>query len=174
MVLTNKEQFDVKLKALRQHGRDYRQKGGEFISSLLGSNFRMPEIPAAIGLEQLKHLAEWIEVRRKLANLYNILLPQQIIRPFEYSKRRHVYCLYVIRTQKRDELSQFLSKSGIETGIHYPVPIHRQPIFSVDVHLPKTEEICQEVLSLPMYPRLSNKEVEYICQRIGDFQKGTT
>jgi len=174
MVVTNEEQLDVRLKALRDHGRDYRQKGGKFISSLLGSNFRMSEISAAIGIEQLKHLDEWIERRRKIANLYNKFLPQEIVKPVEYPKRRHVYCLYVIRTPKRKELSQFLWKSGIETGIHYPIPLYRQPIFSVDSHLPKTEEICQEVLSLPMYPRLKDEEVGYICQRIGNFQEGTT
>lgn len=171
MVVTNEEELEVRAKALRDHGRDYRKEGSKFISDLLGSNFRMSEISAAVGIEQLKHLDSWIGRRRKIASLYDKLLPEEIVKPVEYPKRKSVYHLYVIRTEKRDELGQFLWQSQIETGIHYPVPIHKQPIFSVDLHLPRTEEICQQVLSLPMYPALKDEEVEYICHRISDFVK---
>jgi len=169
MVVTNEEELEVRLKALRDHGRDYRKEEAKFVSDLLGSNFRMSEISAAVGIEQLKHLDSWIERRREIASLYNRLLPEEIVKPVEYPKRKSVYYLYVIRTEKRDELGLFLWQSQIETGIHYPVPIHKQPIFSMDLHLPRTEEICQQILSLPMYPGLKDEEVEHICQRICDF-----
>ena len=171
MVVTNKEELEVRVKALRDHGRDYRRAEAKFISDFLGSNFRMSEISAAVGIEQLKYLDSWIERRREIASLYNRLLPEEIVKPIEYPERKSVYYLYVIRTTKRDELSRFLWQSQIETGIHYPVPLHKQPIFAMDLYLPRTEEICQQILSVPMYPGLKDKDVEYVCHKIGEFVK---
>ncbi|MFC2067628.1 DegT/DnrJ/EryC1/StrS family aminotransferase [Chloroflexota bacterium] len=174
MIVTEEEELGAMVKALSDQGRDYRKEGAKFVSDLLGSNFRMSEISAAVGIVQLKHLDSWIERRREIASLYNRLLPEEIVKPTEYPKRKSVYYVYVIRTEKREELSRFLWQSQIETGIHYPVPLHKQPIFSMDSHLPRTEEIYQQILSLPMYPGLKDDEVEYICHRIGDFVANKT
>lgn len=171
MVLTEDEELDAKLKVLRDQGVVADQGPGKYISRLLGFNFRMAEISAALGIAQLNQLDEWIETRRNIATQYHTGLPEGVIRPLEYAGRRHVYNLYVIRTQRRDELSSSLWHDGIETGIHYLTPVHRQPIFSGEWHLPKTEEFTCQVLSLPMYPTLKTGEVEYVCQRIRHFLK---
>jgi len=169
MVLTDDEELDAKVKALRDHGRDYRKKEGKFSSTMLGFNFRMSEISAVIGAEQLKHLDEWVDKRRRIARLYNELLDDRVIKPKELEKRKHAYHLYVIRTKERDALKEFLQKNEIGTGIHYPIPIHQQPIFSGNCSLPRTERICKEILSLPMHPALKDEEVEYVCDKVNEF-----
>jgi len=174
MVVTDEDEVQVGLKALRDHGRDPRKEEARYVSDLLGSNFRMSEISAAVGIEQLKHLDSWIERRREIASLYDRLLPEEIVKPVEYPKRKSAYYLYVIRTDKRDELGRFLWQSQIETAVHYPVPMHKQPIFSMELHLPRTEEICQQILSLPTYPGLKDEEIRYICQRVSDFVSNKT
>jgi dTDP-4-amino-4,6-dideoxygalactose transaminase len=173
MVVTNDGELDAKIKSLRDHGRDYRKEDGKFSSTMLGFNFRMSEISAVIGIEQLRHLDEWIDKRREIANWYNELLEanDEIMRPKEFERRKHAYHLYVIRSEKRDELKEFLFSKGIETGIHYPLAIHQQPIFSGNYNLPKTERICREVLSLPMYPGLKEEEVEFVCEKVNEFFK---
>ena len=168
-IVTDDKGLDVKVKSLRNHGIVQGEGRGEYTSEMLGFNFRMPEIAAAIGIVQLKHLEEWIKRRRELADLYGRLLPPQVVKPREYPGRKSVYCLYVIRTEKRGELRQFLAERDIATGIHYPVPLHKQPIFATNEHLGKTETACQQILSLPMFPQLREEEVEFICQAINDF-----
>ena len=173
MVLTNDEELDAKIKALRDHGRDYRQKDGKYISTMLGFNFRMSEIQAAVGIEQLKLLDNFIKKRRLIAKIYDEMLVDIAVEPIkEEDNRKHVYHLYVIKTKYRDKLKEFLNLSGIETGIHYPIPIHKQPIFSeFTCKLPITEKLCKEVLSLPIHPILKEEEVEYICRKIEEFMK---
>jgi len=129
----------------------------------------MSEISATIGAEQLKHLDEWIDKRRHVARLYDELLDDKVIKPKELEKRKHAYHLYVIRTKKRDALKEFLHENEIGTGIHYPTPIHKQPIFSGRRSLPATERICEEILSLPMHPTLKDEEVEYVCKKVNEF-----
>ena len=169
IAITSNEELDARLKALRDQGRDYRTKEGKYVSTILGFNFRMSEIAASVGLCQLELLDEWIKKRRKIADLYNKLLPNEIAKPNEPKYKKHVYHLYVIRTDKRNELKEYLHKDGIDTGIHYPVPIHKQPIFSGNWKLPFTEKICKEILSLPMYPNLEKEQVEYVCEKVNDF-----
>lgn len=169
MALTNNEDFDIKLKMLRDHGRDFRLKEGKYISSILSLNFRMSEILAAIGIEQLKHLDEWIERRREIAKIYNEELTDKVIKPIEFKKRKHVYHLYVIRTKKRDKLKNFLLKKGIGTEIHYPIPIHKQPIISYDISLPNTDRFSKDVISLPIFPEMENEDVLKVCKAINQF-----
>lgn len=171
MVVADDEELDAKVKALRDHGRDYRRTDGKFSSTALDFNLRMSEISAVVGMEQLKQLDEWIDKRREIASWYDGLLEDndKIIKPKEFKRRKHAYHLYVIRTKERDKLKEFLFSKGIETGIHYPLAIHQQPIFSGNYNLPKTERICREVLSLPMYPRLKREEVEFVCEKVNEF-----
>lgn len=173
MTVTNNEDLDAKVKALRDHGRDYRRKDGKFSSTLLGLNFRMSEISAVIGMEQLRELDEWIGKRREIASWYNELLvdTDKLIRPKEFERRKHAYHLYVIRSERRDALKDFLSSNGIETGIHYPLAIHQQPIFSGIWSLPRTEKVCKGILSLPMYPGLERESVEVVCSKVNEFFK---
>ena len=167
MVVTNDNELDTKLRALRDHGRDYSTKEGKYLSTMLGFNFRMSEIPAVVGSEQLKLLDSWNEKRRELAGLYDKLLADiPVETPIAGENQKHVYHQYVIRSKQRDELKNYLHKNGIETGIHYRIPVHLQRIFDGETVLPRTERVCGEILSLPMHPLLSEEDVEFVCKKI--------
>ena len=169
-VVTNDEEIAEKIRVLRDHGR--REK---YVFDELGYNFRFNEIQAAIGIKQLEKLPKWNEARRNIARMYNRALEGLATTPVEEPWAKHVYHQYVIRTTRRDELSEFLKKHGVSTLVHYPVPIHQQPAITgalgAQPTLKITEKIAQEVLSLPMYPSLAATEVEYVSERISDFQK---
>jgi dTDP-4-amino-4,6-dideoxygalactose transaminase len=170
MIVTNNDELEIKSRMIRDHGRDYRDKEGKYFHRMLGFNFRLSEILGAIGNVQLQNLDEWVKERRKLASIYDDLLTDNLIKPEELENRKHVYYVYVIRTEKRDELMEFLKKHEIETGIHYPVPLHQQPIFKPnDYNLPKTELLSKQILSLPMFPTLKEEEVKYVCEKINKF-----
>lgn len=171
MTVTNDEELDARVKALRDHGRDYRRKDGKFSSTSLGLNFRMSEISAVVGMVQLKHLDGWIKKRREIASWYNELLDGAVDKPKEFERRKHAYHLYVIRNKERAKLKEFLYSNGIESGIHYPLAIHQQPIFSGTWNLPRTEKACREILSLPVYPGLKKEEVEFVSEKVNEFFK---
>jgi len=166
MVVTNDETVAERISALRDHGR--RQK---YIHEMLGLNLRLSEIHAAIGRQQLKHVEEWNAKRRTIAAHYNTSLRNlnNVITPLEREWAKHVYHLYVIRTEQRDKLAAHLQREGIATGIHYPVPVHKQPCMESEAYLPITEKCASQVLSLPMHPQLTEDEVEYICDKIRGF-----
>lgn len=170
MVVTDNEELAEKIAMLRDHGR--REK---YAHELLGLNFRLSEIHSAIGRQQLKHLPEWIEKRRTLASYYNRLLDgvEGIRTPAEKSWARHVYHLYVIRSSQRDVLMKYLNEGGISTGIHYPIPVHRQPCMHgiAKSKLPDTEACAKEILSLPMHPGLTEDKVKYIADKIKAFMR---
>lgn len=168
MVVTSDEKLYNTMKMLRDHGRDYSMKEGKYKSTILGYNFRMSEIAAAMGLCQLKLIDDWSERRRDIARQYDELLTDKLIKPLAAKNKKHVYHLYVIRMKRRDELKDFLHKNDIETGIHYPVPVHKQPIFE-ECRLPNTEKVCREILSLPMYPLLGDEQVTHISNKINEF-----
>jgi perosamine synthetase len=170
MITTNDDELAEKTGMLRDQGRKEK-----YIHELLGFNFRLSEIHAAVGRQQLKHLPKWIEVRREIANYYNELFDDidKIITPTEKVGVKHVYHLYIIRTKYRDMLKEYLEKQGISAGIHYPVPVHRQPCVTERVDpimdLIGTDKVVGEVLSIPMHPQLKREEVEYITGKIKDF-----
>jgi len=169
MVTTNNEELAEKISALRDQGR---KKGEKYRHDLIGYNFRMSEIHATIGREQLRHLSEWIEKRRRNAAYYNELISdiKEIQTPMEKKWAKHVYHLYVIRSKERDKLSRFLMEKEIPFGIHYPIPVHQQPIFNEEsIKLNKTEKIAREVLSLPMHPFMEEEQIEYIASKIKEF-----
>ncbi|MGB8780514.1 MAG: DegT/DnrJ/EryC1/StrS family aminotransferase [Candidatus Bathyarchaeia archaeon] len=169
-VVTNDEEIAEKIRMLRDHGR--REK---YIFDALGYNLRFNEIQAAIGIKQLEKLPRWNEARRNIAKMYNQALEELVTTPIEEEWAKHVYHLYVIRTKKRDKLAESLKQHGVSTLVHYPVPIHKQPaitgVLGAQPALRITDTICQEVLSLPMYPSLTEPEVEYVSERISDFLK---
>ncbi|MEM2943566.1 MAG: DegT/DnrJ/EryC1/StrS family aminotransferase [Methanomassiliicoccales archaeon] len=176
MVTTNDSVLASKLRKLRDCGRASR-----YLHDVFGFTARLNTVNAAIGLVQLKHIEEWNERRRsiakryvsKLGNIEEIKLP-----PMGSADIRPVFHLFVIRCQKRNELAQYLEANGIECGIHYPIPIHLQPIYRSTYNYQEgsfsmSERISREVLSLPMYPALTSHEVDYICEKIADFYGGT-
>lgn len=170
MVTTNDDELAERIGMLRDQGRK-----DKYIHELLGFNFRMSEIHAAVGRQQLKHLPKWIEQRREIANYYDDLLAtvEQVITPMEREWAKHAYHLYVIRTKHRDVLKEYLEKQGISVGIHYPLPVHRQPCIAERIDpmmdLIVTDKVVEEVLSIPMYPQLKKSEIEYITGKIKDF-----
>ena len=134
-------------------------------------NHRLDNLQAAILRVKLPYLDQWIESRRKLAALYTKLLAGSNLQlPAEPAGYKHVYHLYVIRSQSRDALQTFLKERGIGTAIHYPNPVHLQPYFSngEDRHgqFPVAEKICNEILSLPMFPELTEEQVEVVASEI--------
>jgi len=168
MVVTDNEEFAEKIRLLRDHGRK-----DKYLHEAIGYNMRSNEIQAALGIRQLEKLSPWISTRRKIALKYNELLNGHVITPVEYENALHVYYMYVIRTNKRDALQKHLKESNISTGIHYPIPIHKQPAIIDHMgdigKLKNTEECAKTVLSLPMHPKLSNDDIEYICEKIVSF-----
>jgi len=170
IVTTNDEEIAEKIKMLRNHGR---RAGEKYRHELIGYNLRFNEIQAAIGIKQLQKLTGWIETRRKIARSYNKALEDFATVPVEKPWAKHVYYMYVIKCEKRDDLQRFLADQRIATGIHYPIPIHQQPAISRHLtsqpKLKNTELCAKSVLSLPTYPELTQIEIKYICEKIVDY-----
>lgn len=176
MVVTNNPDIYEKVRLLRMYGEKKRYQ-----SVLMGINSRLDELQAAILLVKLKYLGRWNSRRRELAKIYTSPYPSPNRRgdsrgevfPSESDYVKHVYHLYVIRSKKRELLKDFLAKKGIGSAIHYPTPIHLQPSFKFLGYkygdFPEAEKACKEVLSLPMYPELSDDEVKRVVNVIEEF-----
>jgi dTDP-4-amino-4,6-dideoxygalactose transaminase len=168
IMLTNDEKLAQKVRMLRDHGRS-----DKYLHQIVGFNMRANEIQAAIGLAQLEYLNKFNKRRRQIAKLYNQLLKKAPIElPLETPKGKSVYHMYVIRTKDRDRLTQHLKEKNIFTGIHYPIPCHLQPaVIKIigKIKLPKVEKFCNQILSLPIHPLLTNREVEIVAKEIINF-----
>ncbi len=171
MVVTNDPELSDRVRLLREYG--WRQR---YVSEIPGLNSRLDELQAAVLRVKLKHLDQWNEERRKKAKIYTErLAPLGIVCPSEGLGVKHVYHLYVIRTKERDALQGFLKKKGIQTLIHYPVPIHLQKAYE-DLgyrqgDLPLTEQCSLEILSLPFFPEIRESEMEEVAKGIRSFMK---
>lgn len=164
MVVSNNEEIIKNVKILRDHGREEKYK-----HKMLGYNLRFNEIQAAVGLVQLKNLDKYNKSRRKIAKLYNEKITNRVAKPCEENWATHVYHMYTIRIKLRDKLKKFLEAKGIGTGIHYPIPIHKQPLINSKQKLYITEEICSTTLSLPMFPSFGPKEQDYVIKSVNQF-----
>lgn len=168
MVVTNNEEIAEKIKLLRNHGR-ITKKYEHYIE---GCSSRLDNLQAAILRVKLRYLYKWNKSRRRNAKKYNELLKNigGIITPYEAEYAKHVYHLYVIRTENRDKLREELKSEGVVTGIHYPIPLHLQPAYNYLGYkrgdFPVTEEASQKILSLPMFAELSNEDINKICSLI--------
>ncbi|MBS1516822.1 MAG: DegT/DnrJ/EryC1/StrS family aminotransferase [Bacteroidetes bacterium] len=171
-VTTDNDELAKKIRMLRDHGSEKK-----YYHEFFGHNYRMEGIQGAVLGLKLKHLSEWTEKRRAAASKYRELLSgiEQITLPEEMDYGKHVYHLFVILFSKRDELQNYLNENGISTGLHYPVPLHLQKCFS---HLgyrkndfPVTEKIAEQCLSLPMFPDISDDQINYVCEKIKHFLK---
>jgi dTDP-4-amino-4,6-dideoxygalactose transaminase len=138
----------------------------------------MTDVHAAIGLAQLRKLDRFNQARRSNAAYFDRHL-QGVLTPVVPAGREHVYHQYTVRVPHgmRDLLAAFLARHGIETGIYYPVPIHRQPSYTSRVNttwsLPETEHASGEVLSLPIHPALSQAELQTIADAVNGFMSGS-
>lgn len=165
-VTSNDEALLAKIRRLRDHGSKTKYEHEVF-----GYGERIDSLQAAILGAKLPHLEEWTEARRGHARTYNELLAGAgVITPFEAPNVRHVYHLYVIRVPRRDAMLAHLKSKGIDAGIHYPLPVHRQPAYLKqgygDVSLPVTEQVANEVISLPMYPELTREQIDYVAHSV--------
>lgn len=141
---------------------------------LQGYNFRISEIASAIANEQLIKLPAFNQRRKEIADKYSRLLSDsEMTLPVKKDWAQHAYHLYVIRSKKRDALKKYLEAAGIKTEIHYPIPCHKQKAINQknEQTLPVTEKIVDEILSLPMHPKLKDDEIEFIAEKIMDFEK---
>lgn len=169
-VTTNDEEIAGKVRMLRDHGQ-----AKKYFHEMEGFNGRLDAIQAGILRIKLRRLPEWNENRRQHAYYYNGLLCQEndVIKPYEPSWSRAVYHLYVIRTKKRNELQRYLGENGINTGLHYPIPLHLQKAYTnlgyKETDFPVAEKIASEILSLPMYPGLTYDEQTQVADKIKQF-----
>lgn len=165
---TNDDAIAEKIRMLRNHGRK-----SKFIHEFAGYNQRLNEIQAAIGRVGLRHLDELNEHRRKVAARYSERLAGIVQTPVEKPWATAVYHMYVIQTDRRDDLAKHLQGKGIGTGIHYPVANHQQPavtkVYSDLPTLPKTEAAVDRILSLPIYGELPMDDVDLVCESIAEF-----
>ena len=171
MVCTNSKKFAEKIILLRDHGRETKEK-----IACYGFTSRLDNLQAAILNVKFKYFPTWIKKRRKLATVYDqglLGIKEVKLPPSPQTKGLFfdVYQNYVIRAKKRDKLALYLKKNGVETIISSPIPNHKQKALK-DLHrfhLLKTEQIAKEVISLPLYPELTNAQVKYVIQAIKNF-----
>jgi perosamine synthetase len=172
MMVTNDERFAISVAKLRDAGRK-----SKYVHDCIGYTARLNTVNAAIGRVQLKYLDKWNERRREIARMYNSLLSDVgdlILPPRESCQTKPVYHLFVIRTNYRDKLRKWLDRFGIECGVHYPVPIHLQPVYQQLFNYrggeyPNCEELSKTCLSIPMHPTLKDTHVKYVAKKIEDF-----
>ncbi len=169
MIVTNDDAVADRIHMLRNYGQ--REK---YYHALKGYNRRLDTMQAAILRVKLKHLDEWNELRRKHARAYTKLLGGNgIVLPPAANYAEPVWHLYVIRAHHRDEMREFLAKRRISTVLHYPVPINLQEAYQ-DLDRPRgsypiTERYADEILSLPMFPELTDEMIEYVVHSIKEF-----
>jgi len=166
MVTTNDASAADTIRALRNCGQKTKN-----VHEMHPFNHRIDNLQAAILRIKLKYLDEWIASRRHLAEIYDTMLADaSVVRPVEPPGYQHVYHLYVIRTQNRDAMQNLLKERGIGTAIHYPTPVHLQPYYLKNglpqYSCPVTEKLCSEILSLPMYPELTEEQVAFVASEI--------
>jgi dTDP-4-amino-4,6-dideoxygalactose transaminase len=141
---------------------------------LIGLNGRLDEIQALVLRTKLPHLEEWNTLRRQHAAQYNTLLNNTLVSiPVEHPENRHIYHLYVVRTPNRDSLQAHLKEQGIFTGIHYPIPCHLQQALAYLGYkpgdFPVTEAAVQQIISLPMFPEITDEDIEAITREVNDY-----
>ncbi|MBL7127387.1 MAG: DegT/DnrJ/EryC1/StrS family aminotransferase [Ignavibacteria bacterium] len=171
-VTTNDDELAKKFKMYREHGQSEKYHHETF-----GHNYRMEGIQGAVLGVKLKHLNEWTEKRRAVAKKYKDLLKGvgDIVLPTEMPYSKHVYHLFVIKTKWRDELQNYLNENDISNGLHYPIPLHLQNSYKQLGYkkgdFPNTEDLAFNCLSLPMFPELSEEQIDYVVKNIKDFYK---
>ena len=165
-VTTNSAELARTVRMLRDWGQDRK-----YHHLLRGYNYRMEGFQGAVLRVKLRHLEKWTEARRAIVARYNELLAGSGIEtPKEMPWGRHVFHVFTLRTDDRDALQLSLQAAGIQTGIHYPVPVHLQPAYSDMGYgrgaFPQSEEAAQQVLSLPLYPELPVRSVDEVVAAV--------
>ncbi len=164
--VTDDLELSESLRLLRDHGSKVRYQ-----HEVIGVNARLDELQAAILNVKLAYLDQWNAARQAVAKTYSEQLWEVVEAvPVAASWATHVYYVYVVRVQDRDQFRAALAEEGIATGVHYPIPLHLQPACQLYGYtagmLPVTEEVTQHIVSLPMYPELTEEQVAYIISAV--------
>lgn len=167
-VTTNDEVIARKIKMVREHGQSKK-----YYHDIEGYNGRLDSIQAGMLRVKLKHLQKWNESRRESARKYNELFAAtdtNVITPFEPATSKAVYHLYVLQVEKREVIQANLAKENIDTGIHYPIPLHLQKAYQglgyARGDFPVSERLAERILSLPMFPGLSEEDQERVVRAV--------
>lgn len=193
LLTTNNSDYYHRVRIMRMHGEKTR-----YHHMVVGGNFRLDALQAAVLAVKLPHLPSWSAARRKNAELYNqlfieaglstgtgvqdyrngdrVLTPAAVHGDSGHADH-HIFNQYVIRSKQRDDLKSWLESKGVGTAVYYPIPFHQQECFS-DLgysigDFPNAERAANEVLALPIYPELANEQIEYVVQSIADFFQTT-
>lgn len=201
MIVTNYEDLAIICKAMRAHGSGFdgnkaynllnniKENVGEdestdntvynpykYYNYLVGHNSRLDELQAAILRVKLKKLDKWNNSRRQIAKFYNEKLANTgFVTPYEDKDLKHVYHMYILQSEKRQEIVSYLNDKGIATGIYYPIPIHLQKVYK-DLgyrhrDLPNAEHLSERTFAIPMFVELTNEEKEYIVEKLKEFDE---
>jgi dTDP-4-amino-4,6-dideoxygalactose transaminase len=172
-VVTNDSDVAHNVRLLRDHGSERK-----YLHEIVGYNFRLEGLQGAVLDVKLRHLDEWNALRRAHAARYRELLAPldaagALKLPREMTYAEHVYHLFVVQTDARDALQKHLTDAGVQTGIHYPVPVHLQPAYAAHGHasgdFPEAERQARRVLSLPMFAELTEEQIARVAEAVQSF-----
>ncbi len=168
-VVTSDQMLAERIRKLRDQGSDRK-----YFHDYLAYNERMDGLQGAVLGVKLKYLDRWNRARNVIADKYLDLLSGLSIKlPPQFEERFQIYHQFAIECDERNELQQFLSRQGVPTMIHYPIPMHHQKGYKraglPELHLPVTEKLSETILSLPLYPELKEEEIEYIVRQVKGF-----
>ena len=175
MCVTNDDALAAKLRVLRVHGGE-----PKYYHALIGGNFRIDEIQAAVLLVKFAHLEDWHRGRQRNAAYYDRAFAKagiaaQVVTPTARPGYRHIYNQYVIRVPDRDRLRAYLGEQGVGTEIYYPVPLHMQKCFAYlgykPEDCPESAKAASETLALPIYPELEEQQLQYVVDTVADFYR---
>jgi dTDP-4-amino-4,6-dideoxygalactose transaminase len=168
-IITNDDDLALKCKMFARHGALKKHE-----HQMEGMNSRLDGLQAAILSVKLKSILKWTEQRIKNASIYNKYLPASIVKPKLRPDTKHTFHLYVIRHEHRDALVSFLKERGIDTAVHYPVALPNMKAYEYLGYeladFPVASKYQDEVLSLPMYPELTEDQIKYICEAVSNFE----
>jgi dTDP-4-amino-4,6-dideoxygalactose transaminase len=173
---TNDEALAARLRMLRVHGME-----PKYYHALIGGNFRIDEIQAAVLLVKLGHLDEWHAARQRNAAYYDRAfvaagLENRVVTPITRPGYRHIYNQYVIRVPERDRLRAWLAECGVGTEVYYPVPLHMQECFAYlgyqPQDCPESARAARETLALPIFPELTEQQLQHVVDSIATFVRG--
>jgi dTDP-4-amino-4,6-dideoxygalactose transaminase len=173
MCVTNDDALAAKLRMLRVHGME-----PKYYHALIGGNFRIDELQAAVLLVKFRHLEEWHAARQRNAAYYDAAfrragLTARVVIPTARPGYRHIYNQYVIRVPDRDRVRAYLAECGVGTEVYYPVPLHMQQCFAYlgyrPEDCPESARAARETLALPIYPELGEAQLQYVVDTISEF-----
>lgn len=169
IIITSDDKFYEKASMVHNHGSKIR-----YYHDIIGTNTRLDELQAAVLRVKLPHVNDWNTRRRAIAAAYNEKLKGYAITPVERENSYHVYHQYTVRVQHRDDLLKYLNDNGVGAVVYYPVELHLQKAFANTIpegfSLPVSEQAMNEVLSLPMYPELTDEQIDFITDTFKKFK----